>query len=59
MNHDENKLDQLDLGDIRLPPDVLLIVRSQSRNEVIGVHDDMNDGVDEAGEGSMASRQES
>lgn len=39
---------QLQLSNILLPPQVLLEPRSQSRQEIIRIHDDVHDGVEES-----------
>ena len=37
---------QLYFGEVALPPEVFLVLRSQSRHPIVRVHDDVNEGVD-------------
>ena len=37
---------QLYFGEVALPPEVFLVLRSQSCHPIVRVHDDVNEGVD-------------
>ena len=52
----ETNLNHLEGGEVSLPPQVLLHLGSESRDEVVGVHDDVDQGVDGASEGLVAAR---
>lgn len=41
-------------GDVLLPPDVLLEAGSHGSQHVVGVHDDVHEGVDDADERAMS-----
>lgn len=42
--------------DVLLPPQVLLVLRTHGSHHVVEVHDDVNEAVNDANEGTMASR---
>lgn len=46
----------LQVGDVLLPPQILLHLRSEGGEEVVGVHDDVHERVDPANEGAMSAR---
>lgn len=46
----------MQVGDVLLPPEILLHLWSEGRQEVVGVHDDVHKGVDPANEGAVAAR---
>lgn len=50
MNHDAHKLHHLQCGQVLLPPEELLILRSHGRHHVIKVHDYVNERVEKAKE---------
>ena len=45
----------LQLGEVPLPPEVLLHVRSQRGEEVVAVHEDVDGGVDDGGRDRRAA----
>lgn len=45
----------LQVGDVLLPPQILLHLRSEGGEEVVGVHDDVHERVDPANEGAMSA----
>lgn len=47
----------LHLCDIFLPPHVDFVLWTESRHQIVRVHDDVNDGVDEAGKYGVAASQ--
>lgn len=47
----------LQVGDVFLPPQVFLHLRTKRRQEVVGVHNDVHEGVNTADECAMASRE--
>lgn len=55
VHHHQDELDHLDGGDVFLPPDVLLVLGSEGREQIVGVHDDVDEGVEEAEEGGVAA----
>ena len=50
-------LNHLKGGEVSLPPQVLLHLGSERCEEIVGVHDDVDQGVEGAAEGLVASRQ--
>ncbi len=48
----------LQLGEVPLPPEVLLEAGSEGRQEVVGVHDDVDEGVEQGAERLVATRHE-
>ncbi len=38
---------QLYVGEVALPPEEALVSRAEGRHAVVGVHEDMDEGVDE------------
>ena len=53
-HHDE--LDHLHGGQVLLPPQVFLILRTHGSQKVVGIHDDMDGSVEHAKESGMATR---
>lgn len=51
------ELRQLDLGDVLLPPQVLLVLGPQGGDEVVGVQDHVDDGVEEADDDALFAGQ--
>jgi len=49
----------LECGEVLFPPKILLKLRPERGHEVVGVHDDVNDGVHEAAKALLASRKPS
>ena len=56
MEEDANELDHLDGGQILFPPKVFLVLGSHGSQQVVGVHYDVNERVDEAEESAVAAR---
>lgn len=50
-----SKAYHLQVGDVLLPPQILLHLRSEGGEEVVGVHDDVHERVDPANEGAMSA----
>ncbi len=59
MRHDADELDHLQGGHVLLPPDVFLILRTQSSHEIIEVHEHVYEDVEESEEGGVATGNES
>lgn len=57
MDHDEKELDHLDGRQIFLPPKELLILWAERSEEVIRIHDDMYESVDQPEESGMTAGQ--
>lgn len=55
MSGHHHKLNQLDGGHILFPPQVLLVGGSQCGESIVGVHDDMDDAVQEGVESSQTT----
>ena len=55
MEEKEGKLGHLHLGEVLLPPEVLLDLRPEGGKEVVEVHDGVDAHVEEAAEGCVAS----
>lgn len=47
----------LHLSDILLPPYVILVLWTESCYQIVGVHDDMNDGIDKASKNGVTASQ--
>lgn len=47
----------LHLCDVLFPPHVILVFGTESRHQIVGVHDDVNDGVDKSSKNGMTSGQ--
>lgn len=47
----------LHLCNVLFPPDISLVLRTESRHQVVRIHHDVYDGIDEAGEDGMAAGQ--
>ena len=58
VNHNPDELDHLEGGHVLLPPDVLLVLRSHRGQHVVGVHEDVDESVEQAEESCMAARDE-
>lgn len=56
MNHDAHKLDHLKSGHVLFPPDVLLIFWPESSHEVVKVHENMHERVQQAKERGVSTR---
>jgi len=56
VDNDHTELNQLQLRQITFPPQILLNFRTKGREEVVGVHDDMNKGVNHTLEEHLSSR---
>ena len=54
LDKDSDELDQLQLREVALPPEVLLELRPHGGQEVVGVHDGVDEGVEDASEGLVA-----
>lgn len=54
----EHELGQLRLGEVLLPPDVLGVLRAHGGQHVVRVEEDVNEVVDEVGEGPVAAGEE-
>lgn len=54
VHHEADKLGDLQLGEVALPPQVLLHLGTDGGEEVVGVHDDVHDGVHADSEDGMA-----
>jgi hypothetical protein len=55
VSEDGGKLDQLELGEVALPPEILLKARAEGGEEVVGVHDDVHNGVEEGAKGLVTA----
>lgn len=58
MDEDDAELDELGECEVALPPEVLLHVRSEGGEHVVGVHEDVDEGVDDAQESGVSARDE-
>lgn len=58
VHHDGDELDHLERGQVLLPPQVLLELRSHCGEQVVRVHDDVHEGVQQAEERAVAARSE-
>lgn len=58
VHEDADELHHLQRGHVLLPPDVLLILRAQSGHEVVEIHEEVNEDVEESEERGVASRDE-
>jgi len=56
VHHDGDKLDHLQSRHVLLPPDVLLVLRTQGSHEVVEIHEHVHKSVAEPKEGCVASR---
>lgn len=57
VHHDEQELNHLDGGEVLLPPQILLVLGAEGREEVIPVHDDVDECVDHAEERRVSARE--
>merc|ERR1719376_761470 len=55
VDKDADELDHLHVGHVPLPPDVLLVLRPQSGKHVVGVHEEVDNAVEEAKEGCVTA----
>lgn len=55
VHHDSDKLDHLQAGEVLLPPEVLLELGSEGREQVVRVHYDVYEGVEQSEEGTVAT----
>lgn len=58
VQHDGDELHHLEHGQVLLPPQIFLHLRSHRGQHVIRVHHDVNAGVDEAEERRVTARRE-
>ena len=56
VNEDGDELDHLDGGQVLLPPQVFLVFGSHGRQQVVGVHDHVDERVQNTEESGVASR---
>jgi len=59
MCQDGNKLHHLQCSQMLFPPEILLISRSKCSHHIIKVHDDVDERIEKAKEGGMATGKES
>ena len=59
MTDDDGELDHLHLGQVPLPPQVRLHVRTQGGEGIVRVHDNVDESVEQGAQGLMAARNES
>ncbi len=55
LQKDQGELEHLEWGQVLLPPQIRLHPRSQSGQKIVGIHDDVHDGIDETSEGFLAA----
>ena len=55
VNEDDQELDHLHRGEIFLPPEIFLEARTCRRQEVVGVHEDVDQRVPHPSEGCVAA----
>lgn len=55
VGHHEHELDHLEGGQVLFPPQEPLVSGAEGGDQVIGVHDDVDEGVEEAEEGGVAA----
>lgn len=55
VHHDSDKLDHLQGGEVPLPPEVLLELGSEGREQVVRVHHDVDECVEQTEEGTVAT----
>ena len=58
VDHDGHELDHLEVGDPRLPEEVGADPGAEGGEAVVGVHEDVDAGVEEAEEGGVAAGEE-
>ena len=56
LDKDGDELEKLQLREVTLPPQVLLELRPHGGQEVVGVHDGVDEGVEDAPKGLVAVR---
>ena len=59
MADDYRKLDHLHFGQVPLPPKVRLHVRPECGEGVVGVHDNVDESVEQGAKGLVTARDES
>ena len=59
VSEDGGELDQLQLGQVALPPEVLLEAGAERREEVVRVHHNVNEEVEHGAEALVAAGNES
>ena len=59
VDDEDDELDHLELGEVLLPPEVLLDLRPEGGQEVVEVHHNVNAAVEETAKGGVASADES
>lgn len=55
VHHDCDKLDHLQAGEVFLPPEILLELGSEGCEQVVRVHHDVYEGVEQSEEGTVAT----
>jgi len=58
VHHDQDELDHLHDREVLLPPQVLLHLGAHRGQHVVGVHEDVHEGVQESKEGRVAAGRE-
>merc|ERR1711928_87531 len=58
MQENDDELDHLHGGQILLPPEIFLVLRSHSSHQVVAVHDHVDEGVEHTEEGAVTSGSE-
>lgn len=58
VHHDRDELEHLQAGQVLLPPEEALELRSHGGEQVVRVHDDVHEGVEQAEEGAVAAGRE-
>ena len=55
MEHHQNELDHLEASQVLLPPEVGLHLRAESGEQIVRVHDYVNEGVEQTEERAVAT----
>lgn len=55
VGEDHDELNHLEVCEVFLPPDKPSVARSHSSQHVVGVHDDVDKGVDQTEESAVAT----
>jgi len=58
VQENDDELDHLHGGQILLPPEIFLVLRSHSSHQVVAVHDHVDEGVEHTEEGAVTSGSE-
>jgi len=58
VQENDDELDHLQGGQILLPPEILLVLGTHGGHQIVGVHDDVDEGVEHTEEGAVSSRRE-